>query len=426
MKPVGLGAKRVRTTAGLAATEGKEADGVDAEDSVMNGLERLEENKIIPRKDSRPGQLLLIVRPGSSAWEGRYNRRRTFLVRALAMRHLISQDMHDKDKLPATNLENAHHPCAHPGRRKALRTGAAVLSVGLSGALAACGTMGIGGGRGNQTSTTPPPPPATPSNRPLRIGLALGGGAARGFAHIGVIKALEAQGIKADLIAGTSAGSVVGSLYATGMTGLQLNRLALDLDAASLSDWALPFFGRGFLKGVALQQFVEKAVGGRPIEKMNRPLGIVATDLGSGEPILFQRGNTGIAVRASCSVPSVFEPVRIGGRDYVDGGLVSPVPAAFAHKMGADFVIAVDISARPSDQATSSSFDVLMQTFTIMGQSIKAYELDKYADVVIHPVLPAMGGSDFQQRNLAILSGEEAVARMLPQLKAKLAAARNV
>ena len=308
-----------------------------------------------------------------------------------------------------------------PSRRAGLRVGAAAIAAGLSASLAACGSMGLGGSR----DTKVPPPPALATGRPLRIGLALGGGAARGFAHIGVIKALEAQGIVPDLIAGTSAGSVVGSLYATGMTGLQLNRLALDLDAAALSDWALPFFGRGFLKGVALQDFVEKAVGGRPIEKMSRPLGIVATDLGSGEPILFQRGNTGIAVRASCSVPSVFEPVRIGGRDYVDGGLVSPVPAAFAHKMGADFVIAVDISARPSDQATSSSFDVLMQTFTIMGQSIKAYELDKYANVVIHPVLPAMGGSDFQQRNLAILSGEEAVARMLPQLKAKLAAART-
>ncbi|WP_347554502.1 patatin-like phospholipase family protein [Robbsia sp. KACC 23696] len=314
-------------------------------------------------------------------------------------------------------------PHFQPSRRAGLRAGAAVMAAGLSASLAACGSIGLGGS--GAAKAPPPTAPTAPTGRPLRIGLALGGGAARGFAHIGVIKALEAQGIQADLIAGTSAGSVVGSLYATGMTGLQLNRLALDLDAGSLSDWALPFFGRGFLKGVALQDFVEKAVKGRPIEKMSRPLGIVATDLASGEPILFQRGNTGIAVRASCSVPSVFEPVRIGGRDYVDGGLVSPVPAAFAHKMGADFVIAVDISARPSDQATSSSFDVLMQTFTIMGQSIKAYELDKYANVVIHPELPAMGGSDFQQRNLAILSGEEAVARMLPQLKAKLATART-
>lgn len=303
-------------------------------------------------------------------------------------------------------------------RRRLCTALAGAFSVGTVAALSACTTT-------PPLPSTPPPDIQTAAPRRLKIGLALGGGAARGFAHIGVIKALEAHGIKTDLVAGTSAGSVVAALYASGMNGFQLNRMALDLDAGSLSDWALPFVTRGFLKGVALQSFVEKAVAGRPIEKMNIPLGIVATDLGNGEPILFQRGNTGIAVRASCSLPSIFEPVRIGGRDYVDGGLVSPVPAAFAHKMGADFIIAVDISTRPDTQLTSSSFDVLMQTFTIMGQSIKAYELDKYADVVIHPRLPQMGGADFQQRNLAILAGEEAVARMMPTLKAKLAAAQQ-
>lgn len=257
-----------------------------------------------------------------------------------------------------------------------------------------------------------------------RIGLALGGGAARGFAHIGVIKALEAHGVHADLVAGTSAGSVVGALYASGLDGLALNRLALTLDANAISDWALPFRSRGLLKGLALQQFVDHAVHGRPIERMPRPLGIVATDLGNGQPILFQRGATGTAVRASCSVPSIFEPVRINGRDYVDGGLVSPVPAAFAKKMGAQFVIAVDISERPEVALTASSVDVLLQTFTIMGQTIKAYELDKYADVVIRPNLSAMSGSDFTQRNAAILAGEEAVARIMPILTSRLALAR--
>lgn len=129
-------------------------------------------------------------------------------------------------------------------------------------------------------------------------------------------------------------------------------------------------------------------------------------------------------MRASCSVPSIFEPVKIGGHEYVDGGLVSPVPAAFAHKMGADFVIAVDISARPETGLTQSSFDVLMQTFTIMGQTIKAYELDKYADFVIRPNLSAMSSSDFGQRNAAILAGEEAVARIMPDLERKLAQSR--
>jgi NTE family protein len=261
----------------------------------------------------------------------------------------------------------------------------------------------------------------TPQVKPMRIGLALGGGAARGFAHIGVIKALEARNLRVDLLAGTSAGSVIAALSASGMSGLAMNKLALTMDEASISDWALPFRTRGFLQGVALQNWLNKTLDNRPIEKMAKPLGVVATDLKTGQPILFQRGNTGIAVRASCSVPSIFEPVTIAGHEYVDGGLVSPVPAAFAHKMGADFVIAVDISARPETALTQSSFDVLLQTFTIMGQTIKAYELDKYADFVIRPNLAAMSGSDFGQRNAAILAGEEAVAKIWPQLQAQLA-----
>ncbi|WP_440130215.1 patatin-like phospholipase family protein [Trinickia symbiotica] len=275
------------------------------------------------------------------------------------------------------------------------------------------------------SALAPSTPPVLPiPSRPLRIGLALGGGAARGFAHIGVIKALEARGLHADIVCGTSAGSVVGALYASGMTGIAINKLALTMDQASISDWAMPFRARGFLQGVALQNYVNATLANRPIEKMAKPLGIVATDLRTGQPILFQRGNTGVAVRASCSVPSIFEPVTIGGHEYVDGGLVSPVPASFARRMGADFVVAVDISANPETALTQSSFDVLLQTFTIMGQTIKTYELEKYADFVIRPNLAAMSGSDFGQRNAAILAGEEAVAKAFGQLEQKLAASQ--
>jgi NTE family protein len=269
------------------------------------------------------------------------------------------------------------------------------------------------------------PDNAATAQKPVKIGIALGGGAARGFSHIGVLKALEARGIPIDLVAGTSAGSVVGALYASGMSGLQINKIALDMDQAAISDWALPFRSRGLLQGIALQNFLNKTLNNRPIEKMAKPLGVVATDLQNGQPILFQQGNTGLAVRASCSVPSVFEPVKIGNREYVDGGLVSPVPASFARKMGASFVIAVDISSRPDGAATDNPIEMLLQTFTIMGQTIKTYELDKYADVVIRPNLAAMGGSDFNQRNAAILAGEEAVARIMPELQRKLAGARR-
>ena len=266
-------------------------------------------------------------------------------------------------------------------------------------------------------------PALTTPARKIKIGLALGGGAARGFAHIGVIKALEAQGIYPDIVVGTSAGSVVGALYAAGNNGFALQRVAMEMDEASISDWALPLFGKvsGVLKGEALQNYVNKAVRNVPIEKLKIAFGAVATDLNSGQPILFQRGTTGQAVRASSSVPSVFQPVRIGTHSYVDGGLVAPVPVRFAREMGADVIIAVNISTQTDTQATLSSLEVLMQTFSIMGQRLNHYEL-KDADVVIAPSLGTMGGADFAGRNLAILAGEQAATALMPQIKAKLKA----
>jgi len=262
--------------------------------------------------------------------------------------------------------------------------------------------------------------------RKIKIGLVLGGGAARGFAHIGVIKALEAQGIYPDIVVGTSAGSLVGALYAAGNNGYALHKLALGMDEAAISDWSVPFFAKasGVLKGEALQNYVNRAVNNQPLEKMKIPFGAVATDLHSGMPVLFQRGNTGMAVRASSAVPGIFQPVTIGDHTYVDGGLTAPVPVSFARQMGADFVIAVNISAQPDAQAADSSLEVLLQTFAIMGHSINRYEL-KGADVVIQPSLGAMKGNDFNSRNLAVLAGEQATSAMMADIKRKIEAMRN-
>ena len=262
---------------------------------------------------------------------------------------------------------------------------------------------------------------STFGNKKPKIGLALGGGAARGFAHIGVIKALENQGIKPDLVVGTSAGSVIAALYASGNSGTDLNRMALSLDEASITDWALPFSGKfgGMIKGDALQSTVNRLVKNQRIENMPIPLGIVATDLQTGAGILFQRGDTGQAVRASCSVPGVFQPSVINGHEYVDGGLVSPVPVRYAKQMGADFVIAVNISTEPSTQDTSGTLGVLLQTTSIMGQSINHFELEN-AQVVIRPQLGTMKGTDFKSRNAAILAGEEAAMAQMGQIKSRL------
>lgn len=284
--------------------------------------------------------------------------------------------------------------------------------------LAGCASVGPSSGPQQAVHSAQPPH--------VRVGLALGGGAARGFAHIGVIKALEAQGIVPDVVVGTSAGSVVGALYAAGNNGFALNKLALEMDETTISDWSVPFFAKttGVLKGEALQNYVNRAVNNQPIEKLKIPFGAVATDLNNGAPILFRRGNTGAAVRASSAVPGVFQPVRIAERSYVDGGLVSPVPVRFAREMGADFVIAVNISSQPDAQPSASTLDVLLQTFTIMGQSINHYEL-KEADVVIQPRLGTMKGSDFPGRNTAILAGEQATMALMPEIKRKLAAKRE-
>lgn len=262
-----------------------------------------------------------------------------------------------------------------------------------------------------------PKPVVVKPAKPPKIGLALGGGAARGFAHIGVLQVLEEQGIKPDLIVGTSAGSLAATLYAAGKTPTEMADLAMNMDESSITDWMFP--GRSLMKGEALAKFVRASTANMQIENMRLPLGIVATDLNSGQPILFQRGDAGTAVRASSSVPGVFQPVKIGSREYVDGGLVSPVPVRYAKQMGADLIIAVDISSIPEGQPTKSAVDILMQTFNIMGHSISQYEL-KEADVVMRPKLAGIGSADFSQRRLSILAGREAALTVLAQLKEKI------
>jgi NTE family protein len=155
---------------------------------------------------------------------------------------------------------------------------------------------------------------------------------------------------------------------------------------------------------------------------MRLPLGVVAADLANGQPILFRRGNTGTAVRASSAVPAIFQPVRIGGRDYVDGGLVAPVPVQFARQMGAEFVIAVDISQAPEGQPAGDTLQILMQTFNIMGQAINQHEL-KQADVLVRPSLVGLRSADFSARQRAIDAGKAAMQAALPELRAKLEAA---
>lgn len=261
----------------------------------------------------------------------------------------------------------------------------------------------------------PPPPPP----KPPKIAFALGGGAARGFAHVGVIKMLESQGIQPDLIIGTSAGSVVGAIYASGINGFQLQDYTFDLERAAFADWQ--FFSRGLLKGEKLQSFVNEKVGRRKIEQLPRRFAAVAAKLRTGEAVVFQTGDVGLAVRASSAIPGVFQPAVIDNEEYVDGGTVSPVPVRFARELGADVVIAVDVSAPVEEAREDTTLGTVLKAFDIMGGSLRRAELPG-ADVVIAPDVHGIKAADFESKQRAILAGEKSAFAAIPAIKAAIAA----
>lgn len=266
-------------------------------------------------------------------------------------------------------------------------------------------------------ANVPPPPEIVRHKFIPKVALVLGGGGARGFAHVGVIKVLESQGIVPDIIVGTSVGSAVGALYASGLSGFQLQELSIPMREGSVIDWSWP--NRGIFTGQLLEDFINSKVNQKPLEKLQRTFAVVSTDLKTGQEVIFRTGNTGKAVRASCAVPGLFQPTVINGRSYVDGGLVRPVPVSEARSLGADFVIAVDISNKPENNPTESTTDVVMQTFDIMSQTINRYELPK-ADVVIHPVTRNIDQGSLDDRHAAILEGEKAATAAMAEIKFKL------
>ena len=216
------------------------------------------------------------------------------------------------------------------------------------------------------------------------IALVLGSGGARGYAHIGVIEALEQHGIKPDFIVGTSAGSIVGSIYASGKSPEQLREIALNMKVGDVRDFKIGL--KGFFDGQKVEDYVNKQVSEIPLEKMKIPMYVVATELQNGQRTVFNYGNTGQAVRASVSIPSMFIPTVIHGKEYVDGGLVSPVPVNIAKELGADIIVAVDILAQPVNTETNNVWGLFNQNINIMQNKLAADEL-KNADIVIQPDL---------------------------------------
>ncbi|MGD9699712.1 MULTISPECIES: patatin-like phospholipase family protein [unclassified Acinetobacter] len=250
-------------------------------------------------------------------------------------------------------------------------------------------------------------------NRPI-VALVLGSGGARGYAHIGVIQVLEQQGIHPDLIVGTSAGSIVGSIYASGKTAEELRDIALSMKANDVRDVKLDM--KGFFDGQKVENYVNQQVNNTPLEALKIPMYVVATELKQGKKVVFNYGNTGQAVRASVSIPSMFIPTKIGADEYVDGGLVSPVPVGVARDLGADIVIAVDILAQPMHTETSNVWGMFNQNINIMQSRLAEEEL-KHADIVIQPDLREKGHIfDVKGRAMTMQAGIDATESQLNEI----------
>jgi len=263
----------------------------------------------------------------------------------------------------------------------------------------------------------PPPvaqPPVQPPPKPAKIALVLGAGSSKGFAHIGVLKILESNKIPIHVIVGTSVGSAVGSLYAYGIDAFSLQKLAISVNQGDIVD-PLIIPSNGFIKGEKLEEFINKLVRNTPMEKLKIPFYAVATDLEKGQEMVFAKGNTGTAVRASCSIPGIFRPVKISDRMYVDGGVVSPVAVEAAKKLGAEVVIAVDISSGVERTQPEGTIETILQSINIMYSKLGAIQLAK-ADVVVKPKVGHISAADFSKKHEAILEGEKATIEVLPKI----------
>ncbi|RJQ40903.1 MAG: patatin-like phospholipase family protein [Nitrospiraceae bacterium] len=249
---------------------------------------------------------------------------------------------------------------------------------------------------------------------PAKIAVVLGAGASKGFAHIGVLKVLESNKIPVHMIIGTSAGSFVGSLYAYGYNAFELQKLSFSIEKGDVADLTIP--DNGFIKGEKLEAYINRILKNTPLEKLKIPFYAVATDIQSGKEVVFGTGNTGTAVRASCSIPGIFRPVNISGKVYVDGGVVSPVAVDAAKRLGADIVIAVDIAGDIDSSRPEGTIETILQSITIMYSKLAAIQLSK-ADVVIKPKVGYISSGDFSKRHEAVLEGEKAAIEALPKIQ---------
>ncbi len=260
----------------------------------------------------------------------------------------------------------------------------------------------------------------TPPGNRQKLGFAFGAGGVRGFAHLGVIKALEEEGIKPDIVIGASAGSIVASLYAAGLNYQEMKKIADQLDKwQAMKDMTLS--NKGFFQGTSIAEKVNNAIkGSDKIEKMPMPLGITITDLNKRKTLLVVKGNVGEAVQTSCSIPGSFIPVQHNNAVWVDGGILAAVPVDFARKMGADIVVGVDIFCHNMPEKPKNNFlaNLIFNQRLLICKNSEEEMLR--ADILITTGVEPENETDFTKREEAITAGYLATREIMPQLKAML------
>lgn len=292
-------------------------------------------------------------------------------------------------------------------------------------ALAACATAGprpvppaAGDGRAEAIPRPAPVPAAAVAVPEPRIALVLGGGAARGFAHVGVIRVLEQEKIPIDLVVGTSVGSLIGAIYASTRDSFELEWTAFQLQREDLFDFGImnAVMGMGYAKGEKLEAFVRSKVKQENVEQLPIPFAAVATDLNWGTRVVLDKGSIAKAVRASSAIPGVFEPVQHVGKLLVDGGVVDNIPIDVAREKGADLVIAVDISENVGNTDIKNVLDVMMQAANIMFE-VNVQRQKRAADVLVTPAVGDVGTLDFSQKKRCMQAGIDAARKALPQIR---------
>jgi len=251
-----------------------------------------------------------------------------------------------------------------------------------------------------------------------KIGLALGAGGARGFAHIGVLKVLEKENIPIDYIAGSSMGALVGSLYGVGQSPANLEKFATLFRRKYFMDFIVPKLG--FVAGQKAKEVIRMLAKGMKLEELPIPVSIVATDIKSGERVILDHGDVATAVRASIAIPGIFVPEKIGDRLLVDGGVIDRVPLSVVRQMGADITIGVDVFYFQTKPELYTIYDVIMQSMDIMAkQMVRVHEFSN--SVMISPIVKQKSSLDFSDVESLIRRGEEATMEKIEEIKSCIA-----